>query len=271
MAHRPRRRFGQNFLHDRGIIERMLRAIAPAPEQTLVEIGPGRGALTLPLLERVRQLQVVELDRDLVATLETLPQAADGRLRVHQGDALGVDFTRFVPRGERLRVVGNLPYNISTPLVFHLLDQAEAIADMHFLLQREVVARMAATPGGREYGRLSVMVQAHCRVESLFDVPPGAFYPAPKVMSRFVRLVPHARPPVSIHHPQQFAEVVSLAFSGRRKTLRNALRGRLDAAAIAAADVDPAERAERLPLAAFARLADALAASPAESAPRRHG
>lgn len=258
MAHRPRRRFGQNFLHDRTAVERMLRSIAPKPGQPLVEIGPGRGALTLPLLEHLDTLHVIEVDRDLAAALRALPQVEAGRLRVHEADALQVDFHDFAAAGERLRVVGNLPYNISTPLIFHLLAQASAIADMHFLLQREVVARMAAGPGGREYGRLSVMVQAHCTVEPLFDVPPGAFHPAPKVTSRFVRLVPHAEPPVAVRRPERLAEVVALAFSGRRKTLRNALRGRLDSPAIEAAGVDPAQRAERLSLADFASLADAL-------------
>ncbi len=264
MAHQPRRRFGQNFLHDHATIERMIRGIAPARGDIVVEIGPGRGALTRPLLECLDMLHVVEVDRDLAASLRALPEATAGRLHVQEADALRVDFHDLAAAGQRLRIVGNLPYNISTPLLFHLLGHASAIADMHFLLQREVVARMAAGPGGREYGRLSVMVQAQCAVEPLFDVAPDAFHPAPKVTSRFVRLVPHAQPPVPIRHPERLAEVVALAFGGRRKTLRNALRGRLDGAAIEAAGVDPTVRAERLPLAAFARLAEALEEYPGQ-------
>ncbi len=261
MGHHPRRRFGQNFLHDQGTIERMVGAIAPARADHMVEIGPGYGALTRPLLARSDRLHVVEIDRDLAAGLRAWPEAAVERLVVHETDALAVaDLPRLVDSERPVRVVGNLPYNISTPLIFHLLARAADIADMHFLLQREVVARMAAGPGGRDYGRLSVMVQLRCAVAPLFDVAPGAFHPAPKVTSRFVRLIPHAHPPVAMAFPERLPAVVALAFGGRRKTLRNALRGHLDAAAIEAGGVDPGVRAERLPLAAFARLADALGA-----------
>lgn len=253
--HRPRRRFGQNFLHDPGVIARMIGAIAPQANDTMIEIGPGQAALTAPLRRRVERLQVIEIDRDLAAALGD--QGGDG-LVVHRGDALKTDFRALSSAPGRLRVVGNLPYNISTPLLFHLLDQIECLRDMHFLLQREVVTRMAAGPGGRDYGRLSVMIQRCCRVEALFDVAPGAFRPAPRVVSTFVRLVPHAVPPIRPHDPRAFAEVVALAFGGRRKTLRNALRSHLDAEAIRAAGVDPGARAEQLELEQFARLADRL-------------
>ena len=262
-GHRPRRRFGQNFLHQRGVVERMVSAIDPRPGQALLEIGPGLGALTLPLLERAGAMDALELDRDL---LEPLAAAARdvGELRLHEADALEADLSGFRRGEKRLRVVGNLPYNISTPLLFHLLGQRAAVEDMHLLLQREVVARLAAGPGGRDYGRLSVMVQLHCRVKPLFDVAPGAFRPPPKVTSSFVRLVPRAAPAVALPEPAAFAELVRLAFAGRRKTLRNALRGVLGADGFARAGVAPGLRAERLALADFGRLAQALADSRAQ-------
>lgn len=250
-AFRARKRFGQNFLHDPGVIGRIIAAIAPAPGDHLVEIGPGHGALTQPLLASGGRLDVVELDRDLIAGLR---QMGHGRLIVHQGDALAFDFSTLVEPGERLRLVGNLPYNISTPLLFHLLEQPEVIADMHFMLQLEVVQRMAAGPGGGDYGRLSVMVQYRCRVEPLFRVGAGAFRPAPKVESAVVRLVPHRTPPVDVGDERLFARVVALAFSQRRKTLRNTLRGLLDESAIRAAGVDPGARPETLGLERFAAL-----------------
>ncbi len=259
-GHRARKRFGQNFLHDRGVVERIVVAIAPRPGQHLVEIGPGLGALTLPLLRSARELDVVELDRDLVPRLEAAA-AGVGTLRVHSADALRFDFCALTgTAGERLRVAGNLPYNISTPLLFHLLAQAACIEDMHFMLQKEVVDRLAAAPGSGDYGRLSVMVQYHCAVERLFVVRPGAFRPAPRVDSAVVRLVPHRAPPVALVQPELLPQVVARAFAQRRKTLRNTLKGLLDEAAIRGADVDPQLRPEQLDLAAFARLADALAA-----------
>ncbi len=260
---RPRKRFGQHFLHDQGVVERMLRALAPAPGDRVVEIGPGPGALTYPLLDHLTTLDVVELDRDLAARLEAHPAAAAGRMRVHGGDVLRFDFAALADPGERLRLVGNLPYNISTPLLFHLFDQLAVIRDMHFMLQREVVARMAAGPGSGVYGRLSVMVQYHCRVERLFGIGPGAFTPPPRVHSEVVRLVPHASPPVVVGSRQSLEIVVRAAFGQRRKTLRNALKGLVDAAAMAAAGIDPGQRPERLSLADFARLADLAAAAPA--------
>lgn len=253
--HRPRKRFGQNFLHDQGIIERIVRSISPSSEEHLVEIGPGLGALTGPLLERAGTLDVVELDRDLVPRLEA-KFAGRENLKIHNTDALKFDYCEL---GEALRVVGNLPYNISTPLIFHLLGQARCIRDMHFMLQKEVVDRLAASPNSSDYGRLSVMVQYHCRVENLFGVPPGAFNPPPKVHSAIVRLTPYRQPPVELEDPGLLARVVTQAFAQRRKTLRNTLKGLLDSDAIAGCGIDPGRRAETLELAEFAALANALA------------
>jgi 16S rRNA (adenine1518-N6/adenine1519-N6)-dimethyltransferase len=254
--HRARKRFGQHFLHDRGVIERIIAAIGPQPGDHLVEIGPGLGALTAPLLARHGALDVVELDRDVIPHLEQAC-AGKGELRVHNVDALKFDFSALAAPGECLRVVGNLPYNISTPLIFHLLDDAAVIADMHFLLQKEVVDRLTAAPGGGDYGRLSVMVQYRCRAEGLFRVGPGAFSPPPKVDSAVVRLTPYAELPFPARDEQRLAELVNRAFSQRRKTLRNSLKQLLDADAIAAAGIDPGERPEQVPVEGFVRLADA--------------
>lgn len=250
---RPRKRFGQHFLHERATVARIVAALAPRPGERIVEIGPGEGALTGSLLAAAGRLEVVELDRDLAAALRA---RADwpGELVVHEGDALVFDFAALAGTG-RLRLVGNLPYNISTPLLFHLLAQRAAIADMHFMLQREVVDRLAAAPGTKAYGRLTVMVAAYCTAEPLFRVGPGAFRPPPAVESALVRLTPRAEPAVPPEHAARFAELVRLAFGARRKTLRNALRGRIDAPAIEAAGIDPGARADSLPVTAFARLA----------------
>ena len=223
-----------------------------------MEIGPGQGAITLPLLERCGALDVIELDRDLVGPLADRA-APIGKLHIHQQDALGVDF-RSLANGNSLRVVGNLPYNISTPLLFHLLDQAECIQDMHFMLQKEVVDRMTARPGNREYGRLSVMIQYHCQATSLFHIGPGAFRPAPKVDSAFVRLATWAQRPVSVENYDTFSTLVRQAFSQRRKTLRNTLKALLDEAAIRRAGVDPSARAETLDVASYAALSNSLSA-----------
>jgi 16S rRNA (adenine1518-N6/adenine1519-N6)-dimethyltransferase len=208
------------------------------------------------VLERCAPLHVVELDRDLAADLRA--EFAPERLVVHEADALRFDFCALGPPGGKLRLIGNLPYNISTPLLFHLLDQERCIHDMLFMLQKEVVDRMAATPGGKDYGRLSVMIQWRLRVEKLFDVRPGAFTPPPKVDSSVVRLVPHARPLVQVRDNDAFARVVKAAFAQRRKTLRNNLKGLLTAEALEALDIDPQRRAETLALAEFAALANAL-------------
>ncbi len=256
--HRARKRFGQNFLHDAGVIDRILRAINAKAGEHLLEIGPGQGALTEGLLGSGAQLDVVELDKDLVPILQH--KFADrGNCRLHQGDALKFDFNQLGVPPRRLKVVGNLPYNISTPLIFHLLSHAGLIRDMHFMLQKEVVERMAAGPGGGDWGRLSIMVQYHCRVEHLFNVGPGAFNPPPKVDSAIVRLVPHEVLPHPAKDAKLLEQVVREAFNQRRKTLRNTMKGLLDSAAIEAAGVDGSLRPEQLDLAAFVRLADQLA------------
>jgi 16S rRNA (adenine1518-N6/adenine1519-N6)-dimethyltransferase len=259
-AHRPRKRFGQHFLHDSGAIDRMLRAIAPRATETIVEIGPGLGALTRPLLEKVGRLDVVEIDRDLIPRLEQAC-AGIGTLELHQADALDFDFRRLAQGKSSLRVVGNLPYNISTPLIFHLLEQAEWIRDMHFMLQKEVVARLAARPGGKDYGRLSVMVQYRCAVESLFEVGPEAFSPPPKVDSAVVRMLPYSSLPHPACEPLLLEQVVQLSFAQRRKTLRNTLKPLLSAERIERAGIDPGRRPETLSVAEFVALADAAHAT----------
>jgi 16S rRNA (adenine1518-N6/adenine1519-N6)-dimethyltransferase len=251
----PRKRFGQNFLHDPAVLAKIVAAIDPRPDDTLIEIGPGRGALTLPLLDRVHHLEVVELDRDLIPGLERL--APPDRLTIHAADALAFDFAARASGLHRLRVVGNLPYNISTPLLFHLLDQACAIRDMHFLLQKEVVERLAAQAGSKRYGRLTVMLGARARARQLFTVGPGAFHPAPKVESALVRIEPLPEPLVPEKLTAAFRQVVNQAFSNRRKTLRRALTGLLDADGLAASGIDGGLRPEQLDVPAFIRLAQA--------------
>jgi 16S rRNA (adenine1518-N6/adenine1519-N6)-dimethyltransferase len=254
LSHRPRKRFGQNFLHDPYVIGKIIAAIQPRPDENLVEIGPGQGAITLPLLAAAGELTVIELDRDLIEPLKTLCAAA-GRLAVHNVDALGFDFCQLAHE-KPLRIVGNLPYNISTPILFHLLKQHDCIRDMHFMLQKEVVERMAAGPGSKQYGRLSVMLQYRCRVTSLFTIGPGAFNPPPRVESAFVRLEPHEQLPVTVDSEAVFKNLVRQAFSQRRKTLRNALRDTLDADEILSLGIDPSVRAEMLALKDFAALAN---------------
>jgi 16S rRNA (adenine1518-N6/adenine1519-N6)-dimethyltransferase len=254
---------GQIFPHERGVIDRIVHAIDPRPGAAIVEIGPGQGALTFPLLDRHGALTAIEFDRDLHAPL--LAAAREhGELRLIEGDVLGVDLTALARESNgtdgRIRLVGNLPYNLSSPILFHALDHAAAIRDMHFMLQKEVVDRMAAPPGSKVYGRLSVMLQAFCAVTPLFTVPPGAFRPAPKVDSAVVRLVPRAADAIGIRDRARFAAIVRAAFGQRRKTLRNALAGTVDADAIAAAGLDPGARAEQLAVADFARLADPVGA-----------
>jgi len=255
MHHQPRKRFGQNFLRDRSVIDRIIASVAPKPGDVLLEIGPGQGALTGPLLDSGAELHVIEIDRDLAAMLRQ--RFSDGGIRVHNRDALKCDLADIA--GQRpFRLVGNLPYNISTPLIFHCLRWSEAVRDMHFMLQKEVVERMAAQPGSRTYGRLSVMVQYRCAVAPLFAVPAECFTPPPKVDSVFLRLLPHARPPFDAGAAGKLDRVVAAAFNQRRKTLRNALRAILSADQIIAAGIDPAQRAEQLGLEQFCRLARAL-------------
>ncbi|HUO81763.1 MAG TPA: 16S rRNA (adenine(1518)-N(6)/adenine(1519)-N(6))-dimethyltransferase RsmA [Gammaproteobacteria bacterium] len=251
MVRVTRKRFGQHFLHDPRIIGAIVEAIGPGRDDALVEIGPGRGALTGPLLERVGRLHVVEIDRDLARDLRAL-EPDPCRLVVHTADALRFDFSAIAARG--LRIAGNLPYNISTPLLFHLLAQDAAIADMHFTLQKEVVDRMVAAPGSRTYGRLSVMLQAACRVERLFGIGRGAFQPPPRVDSSFVRLVPQRV--IAIDDAECFKGIVRRAFTRRRKTLRNALAGLVEAGDFAGAGIDAGRRPETLSPADFARLAN---------------
>ncbi|MEW8067947.1 MAG: 16S rRNA (adenine(1518)-N(6)/adenine(1519)-N(6))-dimethyltransferase RsmA [Candidatus Thiodiazotropha endolucinida] len=255
MNHRPRKRFGQNFLHDPGIIQRIVQAIDPQPGDNLVEIGPGQGAITTELLSLIGRMQAIELDRDLVGPLAERC-ASLGELQIHNTDALKFDFTQLAVAERPLRVVGNLPYNISTPLLFHLLDQADQIRDMHFMLQKEVVDRMAAKPGSKTYGRLTVMLQARAEVTSLFNIGPGAFNPPPKVESAFVHLLPLKQSPYQIDDWDRFSRLVSQAFSQRRKTLRNSLGKLLTADAITAAGIDPGNRAEQLSVAEFVNLAN---------------
>ncbi|GAB2501464.1 16S rRNA (adenine(1518)-N(6)/adenine(1519)-N(6))-dimethyltransferase RsmA [Lysobacter humi (ex Lee et al. 2017)] len=254
----PKKQFGQHFLHERGVIAKIVQAVDPQPGDRLVEIGPGQGAITFPLLERHGELTVIEFDRDLIAPL-TEAGAAYGALTVIQGDVLNVDFTALA-HGRPIRLVGNLPYNVSSPILFHALEHAAVVRDMHFMLQKEVVDRMAAGPGSKVYGRLGVMLQAYCRVTPLFDVAPGAFRPPPKVDSAVVRLVPKPAAEVRVQDRAMFARVVRDAFGQRRKTLRNALSNVADAAAIEAGGVEPGLRAEQVPVEAFVDLANALAA-----------
>jgi 16S rRNA (adenine1518-N6/adenine1519-N6)-dimethyltransferase len=254
----PKKQLGQHFLHDAGIIERIVRAVNPQPGERLVEIGPGRGAITVPLLRLHDALTVIEIDRDLLAHLRRIGDTA-GNLEILHADVLSVDFTALAAGGT-LRLVGNLPYNISTPILFHVLEHAAAIRDMHFMLQKEVVDRMAAAPGGKVYGRLSVMLQAYCEVIPLFDVPPAAFHPPPQVDSAVVRLLPRAPASIAIADRALFERLVRDAFGQRRKTLRNALSALCAADDILAAGLRPQARAEELAVAEFVALANHLAA-----------
>lgn len=251
---RPKKRLGQHFLHDPAVIRRLVDVIRPLPADTMVEIGSGPGALTIPLCAALERLHVVEIDRDLAAALPSRV-AHPERLVVHEADALEFDFGTLAAGPRSLRVVGNLPYNISTPLLFHLLKFAPVIKDLHVMLQREVVERMTANPGGKEYGRLTVMLALSARAEVCFNIGPGAFSPPPKVWSTVVRLVPHAAPPFVVADRQRFARLVAQLFSMRRKTLGRALKGWLTPAEIAAVGIDPKARPETLAPADFARLA----------------
>jgi 16S rRNA (adenine1518-N6/adenine1519-N6)-dimethyltransferase len=251
--HRARKRFGQNFLVDKHIIGEIIRAIAPQPTDTMVEIGPGLGALTRPLIERLPQLHVVEIDRDIIARLEQ--DYPKGKLIIHAGDALKFDFASLPAP---LRIVGNLPYNISSPLLFHFASFTSRISDMHFMLQDEVVERMVAEPSTPAYGRLSVMLQYRFYMEKLLDVPPESFRPAPKVNSAIVRMIPIPSDKIVVRNEPRFAEVVTAAFGQRRKTLRNTLKGYLTEADFGRLGIDAQLRAENLDVAAFAAIANGL-------------
>jgi 16S rRNA (adenine1518-N6/adenine1519-N6)-dimethyltransferase len=255
MHHVARKRFGQHFLHDKQIIQRLVDVINPCPGQHIVEIGPGQGALTVPVLKQVGQLDVVEIDWDLIPALKTRC-LGKGLLITHQADALEFDFRTLQQENEQLRIIGNLPYNISTPLIFHLLTFADYISDMHFMLQKEVVDRMAAQAGSDDYGRLSIMVQYHCAVTSLFYVPPSAFYPPPQVDSSIVRLVPHQKLPFAAKNYEHFANMVRMAFSHRRKTLRNCLKTMMGDEDWGKIDIDPKLRPEQLSVGDYVRLSN---------------
>ncbi len=253
MKHVAKKRFGQNFLTDQDIISSLIDAINPKTEQVIVEIGPGLGALTRPLLKKINHLHVVEIDRDIVSWMQN--EYKKSTITIHNIDALKFEFSTL---GKNIRVVGNLPYNISTPILFHLLENLASIEDMHFMLQKEVVERMVAMPSTPAYGRLSVMLQYHLAMEYLITVPPEAFEPAPKVESAFVRCVPHAALPYPAKNVQHFAKIVMAAFGQRRKTLRNTLKGLLDDAEFIALNINPQLRAENLSLAQFVSISNYL-------------
>lgn len=257
--HVARKRFGQNFLIDRQVIADIVSAVAPRRSDCVVEIGPGLGALTDPLLAKVDHLHVVEIDRDIIARLR--PRYSPERLTIHEGDALNFDFSSLVDAkapGARLHVVGNLPYNISTPLLFHLAGFAEQVYDMHFMLQKEVVERLVAEPGTSDFGRLSVMLQYRFVMDWLFGVPPECFAPAPKVDSAVIRLIP--RPPLELtaNDEARFATLVAAAFAQRRKMLRNNLKGVVSEQAFEQLGIAPTARAEELSVADYVRMANTL-------------
>ncbi|WP_341645710.1 16S rRNA (adenine(1518)-N(6)/adenine(1519)-N(6))-dimethyltransferase RsmA [Thauera sp. SDU_THAU2] len=254
-GHRARKRFGQNFLSDPNIIRRIIDAIRPQAGETMVEIGPGLGAMTAPLIERLGHLHVVEIDRDLIARLHE--RYTPDQLTVHEGDALKFDFGSLCTDGERsLHIVGNLPYNISTPILFHLAGFADQVKDMSFMLQKEVVMRMVAEPGTEEYGRLSVMLQYRFRMGRMFDVPPGAFRPAPKVMSSIVRMAPLPREQLGAQDEALLGQIVTAAFGQRRKTLKNTLREFMGDADFDALGIDAGLRGEKLSVAQFVAIAN---------------
>lgn len=259
MKYIAKKRFGQNFLTDQGVIASLVEAISPAPNDLMVEIGPGLGALTKPLLQKLDLLHVVEVDRDIISWMQQeYAKPLNGKQRninIHNADALKFDFSSL---GHAIRIVGNLPYNISTPILFHLLDNVPVITDMHFMLQKEVVERMVAAPSTPAYGRLSVMLQYRLQMEYLFTVPPEAFDPAPKVESAFVRCVPHTTQPFIAKDEVLFAQVVTAAFGQRRKTLRNTLKGLLDDQGFSALNIDSQQRAENLSIADFVTITNYL-------------
>jgi 16S rRNA (adenine1518-N6/adenine1519-N6)-dimethyltransferase len=251
VRHSPRKRFGQNFLQNKHVIDDILRAINPQATDNILEIGPGLGALTQPLLRQLNQLTAVEIDRDLQEYLASLP-IAQGKLNLIAADALTIDYSQF---GSNLRVVGNLPYNISTPLLIRLLSYTSSIEDMYFMLQKEVVDRMAAGPGSKAYGRLSVMLQYHCEVEHLFDVPPEAFDPQPKVDSAIVRLIPYRVSPFEPVAVEQLERIVASSFAMRRKTLTNNLKGIVSVAELNELHIDGGKRPEQISVAEYVQLA----------------
>jgi len=252
-GHVARKRFGQNFLVDSGIIAAIISAIDPQRGDTAVEIGPGLGAITEPLLARLDHLHVVEIDRDLIARLKK--QHTPERMSIHEGDALAFDFASI---GSNLRLVGNLPYNILTPLLFHLAEYVGIVRDMHFMLQKEVVERMVALPGESDFSRISVMLQYRFHLEWLIDVPPESFDPPPKVQSAVVRLIPKEASELTAKSQEKLSQVVQAAFAQRRKMLRNTLKGTLSDAGFAELGIEPTLRAEDVPVEDYVRIANYL-------------
>lgn len=253
-THRPRKRFGQHFLTDPGVVDEIVRSIRPSSSDIVVEIGPGLAAITAPLLADAGRMHAIELDRDLAAQLRQRFQN-EPKLTIHEADALRFDYSTL---GEELRIVGNLPYNISTPLLFHLLDYRAHIADMHFMLQKEVVARMAAPPGSRTYGRLGIMLGCYFDIEALFDVDRQAFDPPPDVTSAIVRLTPLPEGTYDVRDAAKLSKLVATAFSQRRKTVRNALKKVADEALLESVGIDPSLRPEAIAIAEYVRLANTL-------------
>lgn len=250
--HFPRKRFGQHFLENKSIIEKIVQAINPKQNQHLIEIGPGQGAITFEILNITRQLTVIELDRDLIPELKT-KSSAIGKLDIYQADVLKFDFHQL--NQSHLRILGNLPYNISTPLLFHLIDYLDEIQDMHFMLQKEVAERIAAKSGSKDYGPLSVILQYFCEAEMLFFIPPTAFYPPPKVESAFIRLTPKS-PLLKANSLKNFKEIVHLAFNQRRKMLRNSLKKVMTENEIMSLNIDPQSRPEVLSVQDFVRISN---------------
>jgi 16S rRNA (adenine1518-N6/adenine1519-N6)-dimethyltransferase len=258
-GHRPRKRFGQHFLVDADVVGRIVDVIAPGANDVLVEIGPGQGAITRALATRSRAMHAIELDRDLVAELR-VRFAADSRVTIHQADALRFDFASL---GRDLRIAGNLPYNISTPLLFHLLDYREHVRDMHFMLQKEVVDRITALPGSKAYGRLTIMLGCLLQSERLFEVGPQAFRPPPKVVSSVLRMQPHPAGHFDLRDARQLSKLVAQAFSKRRKTVRNALQGLLTEGELAASGIDPGARPEQIAISEWVTLSNLTAGTAA--------
>ena len=254
-GHVARKRFGQNFLVDHGVIAAIVSAINPKRDDVVVEIGTGLGAITEPLMQRVDHLHVVEIDRDLIARLKK--QHTPERMTIHEGDALAFDFASI---GKNLRLVGNLPYNISTPLLFHLADYVDVLHDMHFMLQKEVVERMVAEPGNADFGRMSVMLQYRFYLEWLIDVPPESFDPPPKVQSAVVRLIPKPVSELNAKSQEKLSQVVLTAFSQRRKMLRNTMKGMLSDAGFAELGIAPTLRPEDVSVEDYVRIANYLTA-----------
>lgn len=255
--HRPRKRFGQHFLCDESIVDRIVAVIMPRHDQRFIEIGPGLGALTKKILPLIASLDAIELDRDIIPKLIASCQSL-GKLTVHEGDVLNFDFSSLCRKEEKFRVIGNLPYNISSPLIFHLLEYANCIEDMHFMLQKEVVDRLVAKKGTKQYGRLTVMVQYLCQAEYLFSVPSNVFSPRPKVDSAMVRLMPRLNPSPRIKNRHIFEEVVKQSFSLRRKTLRNALKGKAPPSFFEELGIDGNMRPEQLTVKEFVEISNRL-------------